>query len=264
MMSGAIHTFRLRRIWSRIHTSLYTSVPGNDPQKFNMDTIEQLQQELSDWANATPPQLASPSTALSVFDSRDWFKLAYNHSILLLYRGHLTAQHESSNPRSAHTFLECARAAQEICISYRRLYIGQPMSYTWGALHILFLAGLTYLHCLWSSSEVRDAIRQDDISRTCTACTMVLVVLAERWEQAASYRDIFEALASKTMSMIVVKDRERWMVSNAPATHFESHSLPDSMAQWVTDIADVGMSDGIEDLLSGLVSDVGYETFEQH
>lgn len=108
--------------------------------------------------------------------------------------------------------------------------------------------------------------RQDDISNTCTACTMVLVVLAERWEQAAPFRDIFEALASKTMSMVVDKHRQMWMFPEAPAIVQQQEPGQDfsnDMSQWMTDIADVGMSDGVESLLTGLVYDFGNEGFGQ-
>ncbi|CZR68640.1 related to purine utilization positive regulator [Phialocephala subalpina] len=264
-MSAAIHTFRLRRIWSQIHISLYSSsdVKGHHDST-TAAKIESLFNELTDWRDTTPPQRLTDTT-LSVFDSYIWFNLAYNHSILLLYRGQLTRHYTLSDPKPVDTFIQCSRAAQEICLEYRRIYIKQPVSYTWGALNILFLADLTYLHCLWTSPEIHDTTRQDEISSTCTACTMVLVVLAERWEQAAPYRDIFEALASKTMSMIVDKHRELWMIAEAPVIVQQGPnlSLSNETAQWVTDIADVGMSDGIESLLTGLVYDFRTEDFGQ-
>jgi hypothetical protein len=34
------------------------------------------------------------------------------------------------------------------------------------------------------------------------ACTTVLVIIAERWNLATSYRDIFEALSERTINMI--------------------------------------------------------------
>ena len=34
------------------------------------------------------------------------------------------------------------------------------------------------------------------------ACNMVLVIMAERWPQATTYRDTFEALSQKTINMI--------------------------------------------------------------
>ncbi|KAG4432740.1 hypothetical protein IFR05_011770 [Cadophora sp. M221] len=225
--------------------------------------IEYLHKQLSYWRDSSPQ--VSTQTTLSVFDSNSWFNLAYNHSILLLYRGQLTRHYSTAEPRPQDIFLQCSRAAQEICLEYRRLHIKQqPVSYTWGALIILFLAGLTYLHCLWTS-DISDGIRQDEISNTCTACTMVLVVLAERWEQAAPHKDIFEALASKTMAMIVDKHREFWMLPAAPIHEQQGRGLdyPGEMAHCVTDISGVGMSDSIESLLTGLAYEFGGEESRQ-
>jgi hypothetical protein len=262
-MSAAIHTFRLRQIWSQIHISLYSSLHVSDQSSSAPSLkIKSLYKDLQDWRNSTPPQKPTDTT-LSVFDTHSWFNLAYNHTILLLYRGQLTRHYSSLEKGPVDIFLQCSRAAREICTDYRRLYIKQPLSYTWGALNILFLAGLTYLHCLWTSPEIRDATRHDEISSTCTAATMVLTVLAERWRQAVPYRDIFEALANKTMSMIFEKHRQQWTTPEAPALLQQQPdvSMSTELAQWVTDIADVGMSDGIESLLTGLVYDFGSNEF---
>ncbi|PVH76155.1 hypothetical protein DL98DRAFT_657644 [Cadophora sp. DSE1049] len=259
-MSAAIHTFKLRRIWSQIHISLYSSLDTNErSNSANPAHTEYLHQQLREWRD-TSPQI-STETTLSVFDSNSWFKLAYDHSLLLLYRGQLTRHYPTPEERPQRIFMECSRAARDICLEYRRVFIKQqPVSYTWGALNILFLAGLTYLHCLWTS-DIRVTIRQDEISNTCTACTMVLVVLAERWEQAAPYRDIFEALASKTMAMVVDKHHEMWMAPDVSVIEQPGSGLsfPGEMGQWVTNIADVGMSDGIGSLLTGLIYDFGVE-----
>lgn len=147
-----------------------------------------------------------------MFASKDWFRLAYCYSILLLYRHYLTCTayrpangHASSGCPIAHVesaFVECTARSREICLLYRRTYQRSPVRYTWGSLHILFLGGLTYLHCLWSSPAVWKSVRQVDVINTCTACTMVLVIIAERWSKAKIYRDVFEQLAEQTISFI--------------------------------------------------------------
>ncbi|KAJ0331307.1 hypothetical protein COL5a_002846 [Colletotrichum fioriniae] len=157
---------------------------------------------------------------LSVFTSRSWFQLAYDHSILLLYRhymmGGLPANHPTpdgtgggghgatlnDNEATERVLEECAVRAREMCMLYRRVYQSSSVQFTWGSLHILFLGGLTYLYCLWRSKRVRDSTRQADVVTTCMACTTVLIIIAERWNLATSYRDIFEALSQRTISMI--------------------------------------------------------------
>jgi hypothetical protein len=249
-MSTAIHVFRLRCLWARIRASLYSDITGSCPDSPTYGTrVERLRTELDAWIASVPPIPPRVGVALSIFECRDWYDLNYSGTIILLYGGGLTG----SRGVSDGVFIECARAAGNICHGYRRQYIGKPVNYTWGTLHVLFMAGLTYLHCLWASPAVREAVRYDDISSTFTDCTMLLVVIAERWKSAGPYRDIFEALASRTMTMMVDKNHEQWMLL-APST-LSDRQVPGNLTQWMADIADVGMSDGVDRALNNLIGE---------
>lgn len=79
------------------------------------------------------------------------------------------------------------------------------------------------------------------------------MVIAERWKGATPYRDIFEALASSTRTMMVDKNNEWWM---EPASLAQSDGLDqEDLIQWMADINDISMSDGIDRLLTGLAGD---------
>ncbi|KFX99698.1 hypothetical protein V497_01539 [Pseudogymnoascus sp. VKM F-4516 (FW-969)] len=248
-MSTAIHVIRLRCLWARIHTSLYSDTTPTSSTHASHTRTEQLRAELEDWIVSAPPTPPHASDALSIFACRDWFDNNYNYSILLLYRGQLT----DSKGAADDVFMECLQASENICRGYRRQYIGRSVNYTWGTLHCLFMAGLTYLHCLWASAAVREMVRHDSLSSTCSDCTIVLVVMAERWKDAAPYRDIFEALASSTRTMMVNKNHEQW-IEPASLTLLDSLDQED-LSQWMADINDISMSDGIDTLLTGLVGD---------
>ncbi|KZL72421.1 transcriptional activator protein Acu-15, partial [Colletotrichum tofieldiae] len=89
LMTGFIHAIKLRRLWTKISDNLY---PPTTRQCVcgQKATVESLRQELDEWRENTPDQLNySRSHPLSVFTSRSWFQLAYDHSILLLYRHHM-------------------------------------------------------------------------------------------------------------------------------------------------------------------------------
>jgi hypothetical protein len=247
-LSAAIHVFRLRCIWARVHAALYSDVSTLDHDTYNMRT-EQLHTELENWIASVPPIPHRVSVALSVFPSRDWYELTYSESIILLYRGQLT----DGKGAPDNVFMECVQAAENICQGCRRQYIGKPVNYTWGTLHTLFMGGLTYLHCLWTSSAVREAVRYDAVGSMFTTCTMLLAVMAERWEDAGPYRDIFEALASRAMTMVVDKNHKEWMIPT-PSTSWDSLD-PGDLTQWMAEITDMGMSDGVDRLLWGLVGD---------
>lgn len=251
-MSTALHVFRLRCLWARIHSSLYADIAtsGSDHPTY-MERVKQLRDVLDNWIASIPPIPVRSGPALSIFATREWYDLNYNQTILLLYRGQLIRRRGIED----EVFLECAQAAEHICHGYRHQYIGKPVNYTWGALHVLFSAGLTYLHCLWTSSVVRNAVWYDRMSRTLTDCIMVLVVMAERWKGAAPYRDTFETLSNRTAKMMVDSERLQWALPppSMPATD-ASHGA-ESMTQWVADISEVGMSEGIDSLLNGLLDD---------
>ncbi|KAG9188908.1 hypothetical protein G6011_07613 [Alternaria panax] len=205
-MSGAIHVIKLRQLWSKFADCLYpnTSKPFSSLSMTRQSSISHLRQELEEWRVAIPDHIDYLGTQpLSVFASKTWFQLAYAHSILLLYRHHITKRPGPGEEQSVEVaFEQCALRAREICLLYRRLYQSPTIQFTWGSLHIFFMAGLTYLYCLWRCKVVREAARQPDIINTCMACNVVLVIMAERWPQATTYRDTFETLSRKTISMI--------------------------------------------------------------
>jgi hypothetical protein len=249
-MTGAIHTFRIRRILGRIHTSLYSDVTPT-PAKTDQTQIEQFRAEIEAWRASVTPTTSHTGEALSLFATSDWFDFEYNYTILQLYRSQIV---ESQDTATDKVFLDCLRAAEGICRGYRRQFLGKPTSYTWAALHELFLAGLTYLHCLWTSPSAREANRPGQVSSTCTDCTIVLVMMAERWDAAAPYRDIFEALANRTITMMDDKTHENW---NLPHALTQPDDLDaDDLMQWMTNIADTGMADGIDGLLTSLIGEL--------
>ncbi|CAI6091339.1 unnamed protein product, partial [Clonostachys chloroleuca] len=265
-MSAFLHLTQLRRIWSRMQTDLYPSNPSLNKEATMESRIIKFREELDHW-HQTIPSPTPVFAALSTFSTSEWFHLAYNHSKLLLYRRMLApgAHRGLSTP-----YLECCTAAREICLLYRKLFLANPVSYTWGALHILFLAGLTYLHCLVSCPEVRRVTRQDDIAHTSTSCTIVLVIMAERWKAVAAYRDTFEMLAKATMSMLVnaAHNASGEMINvqqdGCEAPTVQSGSLMGLLTNqqgltelpgYMEDIERVGMCFGTEELLTQFLAE---------
>ena len=249
-MSNAIHVFRLRLLWARIHASLYSDISARDPNHPTyINLIEKLRAELEAWRASIPPILPRTGDALTIFNTPEWFDLNYNSTILYLYRGQLIDGRSISDA----IFRECSQAAKAICHDYRRLYVGQSVNYTWGAIHVIFVAGLLYLHCLWTSSAVRAKTRQDDFTRTWMDCTMVLVVMAERWEGAASFRDIFEALANGTMIMMTEEGRGN---KESPIPQALANNVDEGdFTRWMAEIGDLGTSDWVDNFLTGLIHD---------
>ncbi|KAJ5612563.1 hypothetical protein N7510_005757 [Penicillium lagena] len=206
-MTGVIHVIKLRQLWSKISNNLYLNIFRlGERNSYDSTLVENLRQELEEWRSGAPDDLdTSNAPPLSVFESPNWFYIAYDYSLLLLYRPRITcplaALEESQSIDAA--FQVCADSARDICQRYRRLYQSRGrVQFTWGSLHILFLAGLTFNYCLWRSRRLRESTPQSVVVNTCMACTTLLVIIAERWSQASSYRDIFESLSERTINMM--------------------------------------------------------------
>ncbi len=296
-MTGAIHIVKLRQLWSRISDSVYSAVSSGPSDGTRICAavrthVPQLRQALEEWFTDTPYQPQHPDTGpVTVFTSKDWFRLAYDHTVILLYRHCLTCE-SYRQPHGASSgdhcskaqidaaFRECATSAREICVVYRRTYQRSPVRYTWGSLHILFLAGLTYLHCLWSSESLRKSIPHLDVVNTCTSCNMVLVIIAERWSVAASYRDLFEKLSERTISMIfgaggpgagsgsgynnmdtapVPMHSADMSVEPANDMDPSSRTMYDDLQlqDWLVDLEDINVPDESEWLVQGLIRGFG-------
>lgn len=105
---------------------------------------------------------------------------------------------------------------------------------------------------------VRKAVWYDRMNSTLTDCIMLLVVMAERWKSAAPYRDAFETLSNRTAKMMVDSEREQWTLPTLSTPSDNASFGPESMTQWAADISEVGMSEGIDRLLNGLLDDSIY------
>ncbi|KAF2029386.1 hypothetical protein EK21DRAFT_112942 [Setomelanomma holmii] len=263
-MTGAIHVIKLRQLWSRFADNLYpTTTKPSGPHSTSRQVLAgHLRQELEEWYATIPEPIDySGPHPLSVFASKTWFQLAYNHSILLLNRHYITITPPPGEEESVATALEQrAIRAREICLLYRRLYQTSTIQFTWGSLHIFFMAGMTYLYCLWRSARVRQAVRQADVINTCMACNTVLVIMAERWTQATVYRDTFETLSEKTVSMICT-DRTQPLsaMSNLEELAANAANDLDQLAvsqDWIVGLDDLSIPNEsewfIQELLQGM------------
>lgn len=249
-MTHATHGFRIRALIGRIQTALYSDSTLKDAT-IRQALVQHLSDELEEWYKSRPPPMTPPKDgALAFFVSADWYEANYNYTILQLFRPQITDMKGSALDE---TFVKCLNTSKNTCHIFRRQYFGKPMSYTWSAVHELFLAGLTYLYCLWMSPAARQISRPDHVSNTCMDCTMVLVILAERWPEAAPFRNIFEVLASRTMTML--SDSHQGKDVGPIAIGPESETYPEGLSQWMEGISDSGITTGVDWLLSELIDE---------
>ncbi|ETS86656.1 hypothetical protein PFICI_00484 [Pestalotiopsis fici W106-1] len=250
IMSYSNHGFRIRILLGRIQTALYSDCTLTSAEKYAR--VGELSAALEEWwAETPPPRVLPEGGALSFFMTPDFFNVSYNYAILQLYRVHIA---DRKNMAPDEVFLKCLHAARNICQGFRRQFFGKPTAYTWSAVHELFLAGLTYIYCLWTSPACRNASRYDQVSSMCTDCTVVLVIVAERWSNTAPFRDTFEVLFNRTMTMMA--DIQQGKQSEPALLSTDQGAYPLDLPQWIAGISTTGSSmTGADWLLSELVED---------
>lgn len=255
MMSAAIHHLQLRRIWGEIVRNFYSCNRGQLPHTPGQQQRDDLRERLQTWFAECPQPVTPSDSAYFPFGTPKWFTLAYDHSLLLLHRQRLVLharQGFAPSTEMVAIYQECAHSAARLCQIYQELYLGAKVSATWGALHILFLGGLTFLYCLWVDEACRSKYRRDTVTSTCTACTVALVVITERWAAAQPFRDMFQALASATQSMLAEYDQRDGRSVQLPALSATSEG---STANHLAGIAAIGLCPSTELLLQHMVHD---------
>lgn len=193
----ACHVVKLRRIQSNIYTFIYKPVQLLDaPNEIDTTRVEILI-ELNEWMKTFPYK----DNALSTFETNNWSLISYHNSILLLLRPvilEISKLKQNSPTRFFEWFKVFAESASAICINYKNMYLKKKLSYTWLAMHCCFVAGISFLYCIWLDRSLK-VLRwkgQCLVYETISACQTILYVLAERWESASVFRDSFERLAN--------------------------------------------------------------------
>lgn len=247
MMTYAIHGFRIRILLGRIQAALYSDCSITRTERLSRG--EKLYNVLETWSADTPPPRQPPDGgALSFFLTEDFHNVSYNYALLQIYRIQIA---DRKNTTPDEIFLKCMQASKNICRSFRRQFLGKPTAYTWSAVHEMFLAGLTYIYCLWTSAACREVTRNDQLSSTCTDCTVVLVVLGERWTCATPFRDVFELLSARTITMMA--DLQQGRQPGPSPLHIAKETSPTDLDQWIEGIYNTGSTLGADWLLNELI-----------
>ncbi|TID00265.1 putative transcriptional regulatory protein [Colletotrichum higginsianum] len=194
----AIVLFRLRRIESRIHHSVYRTDKTLDALRPKLDRLYQLLQSwrgsLTDWIPASHPDT-------------NYALLLYNRALRLLVQPFLPIL-----PASDPFYGLCMRAAGDICQSHKRLHQTLDYGHSFIAVQTVFVAGVTLLYGLWTQG---DAVWSVALSNDIRACSLVLFVMGERAPWVRKYRDAFEVLVNAALEKL--QDKECGLAEMASA-----------------------------------------------
>lgn len=251
--SVANHVFKLRNIQSNICSLIYKPV---SPLKF--DTAEevdatrwQIIMELDQWKSTFPVDNASVST----FQTGNWSSISYHNSILLLLRPAVlevsTMRKETCN-KMTEWFKTYTYSASALLLNYKALHARGKLSYTWLALHCVFMTGVTFLYCIWLDLKLKclEWPRQGVIYDTIFSCANILYVLAEKWESARAFRDMFDRMNNVVMGLYEGSRVES--MENRTLSFAQKDILhPLCSEEIIEDLPD-GFDLDFEDFLSGL------------
>lgn len=196
----ACHVFKLRRIQSNICSFVYKPIPLMEMQEDIDSTRVSIVLELNDWMSTFPAK----KQPISRFETFNWCSVSYHNSMLLLLRPvvlEVSRTKLNSPARSIEWFKAFTHSASAICLNYKDLHGKGKLNSTWLSMHCLFVAGLSFLYCLWIDSQIKvlEWKNKKVVYDTISACSSILYVLAERWTSAVVFRDTFEQISSAVL-----------------------------------------------------------------
>ncbi|KAI9928473.1 hypothetical protein MW887_002518 [Aspergillus wentii] len=185
-VSSALHLIRGRRIQSRI-LSLMMRHDYETQWAHSHNWRLHILDELNQWKN----QLQRHSDPSSKgYTSEGWVGMAYNYTVLLLYRP------TKSNVRGL-VGESCIQACVEIALCFRQYQKNRQTAQLWPGLLSQFGIGITLLYCFWATPPSSRSVvyHSRNVSATIRTCSVILAVFSEHWRQAEVLRDVFDALA---------------------------------------------------------------------
>ncbi len=194
-MSCFIRQVKLQRIESKIHQTVYRV----DQKTCIEDSeIDAFLDELTEWRRSMPREVYKRSTSKSEHMvhafGNDLTLVGYNKAIRLLLYPQLFLDQINVKYIKA-----CANACAELLEIHKRRYTSTAYDLNLIALNSVYNSGLTLIYCIWiSPQEIFSITTSSGIS----ACSIVLHVMAERWQGAKKYCDSFEFIRKSVLEFL--------------------------------------------------------------
>ena len=158
--STFIHVIKLRRLNANIYKSFHSASPIRHIEDLEATRLR-LYSLLNEWL-VTAPRYLMPK---SMFQSAEWFQIAYDHAVISLYR----PSYASPVP-SLEALRLCADSSISLISSYASLYAKNKVSYSFIALNSIFMAAITMLYSLRASPAVRNSLTRPVTETNIASC----------------------------------------------------------------------------------------------
>ncbi|ETS79650.1 hypothetical protein PFICI_09503 [Pestalotiopsis fici W106-1] len=191
-MSTFIHVSKLRRLNGEIYKSFHAPVISGMAD-VALDTVRSgYLSRLNDWIAASPRYLPTAS----MFQSPEWFQIAYHQAVLSLYRPSRGA------PMSSIDSLRlCMDSAISMVGCYNALYAKNKIVYTFLALNSVFMAAVTILYCIRASSAIRDELSKSVAEANISSAVRLLQSLSSGRSVGSRCTEIIERLSSAVLTV---------------------------------------------------------------
>ncbi|RDW63307.1 hypothetical protein BP6252_10852 [Coleophoma cylindrospora] len=193
----AIHHVKLRQIQSRLTHDVYAIARPNltiDGREGRLEIISNLQDQLEAWRIELYSIYEKENSPYSLA----WYDRLYHTTTLALHRPTPLLPIASDT-----SLLRCYSSSAALLVTYHESLKDIELAQSWMLLNGCFFAGVTMLYAIWSSLAVSQSVILDEVMDRVRMCSVVLAVMAERWNAASEFRDTFEQLANPTIRQLV-------------------------------------------------------------
>lgn len=191
-MSTFIHVIKLRRLNGEIYKGFHAPVTSGISD-VALDTVRSgYLSRLNDWISASPRYL--PTT--SMFQSPEWFQIAYHQAVLSLYRPSRGAPISSID-----SIRLCMDSAISMVGCYNALYAKNKIVYTFLALNSVFMAAVTILYCIRASSAIRDELSKSVAEANVQSAVRLLQSLSLGRSVGSRCTEIIERLSTAVLTV---------------------------------------------------------------
>lgn len=189
--STFIHIIKLRRLNGNIYKSFHSMTRNTSTG--DLDALRlHYYAELNEWLISAPRYLFTTS----MFQSVEWFQIAYHYAILSLHR----PSHAVPVP-SFEALRLCADSSISLISAYSSLYAKNKISYSFIALNSIFMAAVTLLYSLRASSFVRHELTKAVMETNINTCLALFRGISSGREIAERCSAIVSRLGKATLAL---------------------------------------------------------------
>ncbi|CAG7561890.1 unnamed protein product [Fusarium equiseti] len=191
-MSAFRHIVELRQINGGIYSALH-SAGGANLESSNLDAIRQQHYtRLNAWLLSAPRYLAP----LSMYQTPEWFQIAYHQAVINLHR-----PSHASPVSSADAIRLCADSSISLISCYNALYAKNKIIYTFVALDSLFMAAVTMLYSIRASSIVRHELTREVVESNIETCVRLVSKISHGKTVGERSTQIIRRLGNATLAI---------------------------------------------------------------